>query len=182
LCGLFSVTSASRMLYGAARDGSVAFLAPFARVSSLTGAPITSVLFVCILTLLPALTITVNPFIFLAISSLSTIGLAFSYAAPIFCRVFLAHSTFQPGHFRLGRWSYLCGGIAVGWSIFICIVFSLPAIYPLTPETSNYSSVGLILVLLWVTVTWIWARHWYKGPSPEICNSDIVKVKPHAWG
>ncbi|KAK9817612.1 hypothetical protein WJX74_002698 [Apatococcus lobatus] len=182
LSGLFSVTSAARTLYGAARDGSIAVLQPYAAVSSYAKAPVTSVCLVSALAFVPAFSILASPYIFLAVTSIATIGLAFSYAAAIFCRIALARSHFQPGRFNLKRWSYPCGVIAVGWSIFMCIIFSLPPVYPVTMVSFNFSPMALLLVSIWVGATWLcWARFWYKGPAPHICNSDVVKVKPHAW-
>ena len=55
------------------------------------------------LAMLPAFSILASPYIFLAITSVATIGLAFSYAAPILCRIAFARSHFQPGRFNLKR-------------------------------------------------------------------------------
>ena len=70
--------------------------------------------------------------------------------------VFLRRLTpeFAPGPWNLGRWSPVIGWIAVGWVIFICILFVLPPAYPITVNTFNYAPIAVAVVLIIATVFW----------------------------
>ena len=76
----------------------------------------------------------------------------------------------------------MCGGMSLAWISCMCVIFSLPTVYPIGLETFNFASIGLLLILAWVALTWLlWARHWFQGPAPHICNSDAVKVRSDSW-
>ena len=51
------------------------------------------------------------------------------------------------------------GWIAVGWVLFICILFVLPPASPVTLQTFNYAPVAVIVVVSIAVVTW---RAWGK--------------------
>lgn len=106
---------------------------------------------------------------FQAMVSIATIGLYIAYALPIFFRVTLAHKSFTPGPFSLGRYGLLVGWVAVLWVVTISVLFSLPVAYPITSETLNYTPVAVGGLLLLTASSWIFsARHWFKGPIANI--------------
>lgn len=106
---------------------------------------------------------------FNAMVSIATIGLYIAYALPIFLRVTLAHKSFVPGPFNLGRYGVLVGWISVLWVATISVLFSLPVAYPITIETLNYTPVAVGGLLLTTVLAWILrARHWFKGPITNI--------------
>ncbi len=51
---------------------------------------------------------------------------------------------FKPGPFYMGDgWmGLLCNINCIVWTLFICVIFSLPTIMPVTPENMNYASVS----------------------------------------
>ncbi|DBB03720.1 TPA: hypothetical protein ACH3X3_011033 [Trebouxia sp. C0006] len=101
-CGLLSVTSASRMLYGFSRDQAVPFWRIWTHVDAHSGVPVNAVwgvvagAFVMSLPLLQGVTA------FLATTSIATVGLALAYGMPIGLHL-INRNSFEPGPFTLGR-------------------------------------------------------------------------------
>jgi hypothetical protein len=97
--------------------------------------------------ILPGLLDLASPVAANAIFSLTAMALDLSYVIPIFCRrVFADHPDvmFKPGPFYMGK-GYLgifCNVVCILWTLFICVIFSLPTFLPVTPETMNYASVS----------------------------------------
>jgi hypothetical protein len=74
---------------------------------------------------------------------------------------------FQVGEWNLGRWSALIGWIAVGWVVFIVILFMLPPASPITVDNFNYAPIAVVIVLVFATVTWlIGGRHHFMKEVP----------------
>ncbi|KAL0046843.1 hypothetical protein WJX82_011289 [Trebouxia sp. C0006] len=175
-CGLLSVTSASRMLYGFSRDQAVPFWRIWTHVDAHSGVPVNAVwgvvagAFVMSLPLLQGVTA------FLATTSIATVGLALAYGMPIGLHL-INRNSFEPGPFTLGRWSFSVGLIAFIWLMFTSVIFMLPGIYPITSVTLNYAPVAIGGVLLLIAAAWVLsAQFWFSGPKIEVDNSDIVKV------
>ncbi|PYH94550.1 amino acid transporter [Aspergillus ellipticus CBS 707.79] len=76
---------------------------------------------------------------------------------------------YPPWPFRLGKLGLLCNWVVLLWTVFCLVVYSLPAVYPVTGGNMNYVSVvyaavGGIILLDWVVrgrkVFWgLTARH-----------------------
>jgi len=86
-----------------------------------------------------------------AVFSVSTMALDLSYIIPIFCRrVYHSHPDvmFKPGPFYMGDgWmGLLCNSICISWTLFICVVFSIPTNLPVTKLNMNYASVSYCLL------------------------------------
>ena len=76
------------------------------------------------------------------------------------------------------RWSLVIGCTAFVWLMFTSLIFTLPAVSPITRLTFNYTPVAIGGVILMITLVWLFsARHWFAGPKLEVDNSDIVRVK-----
>jgi hypothetical protein len=86
------------------------------------------------------------------VTSIAVIGLYIAYVTPVFLR--RLSKNFVPGPWHLGRWSGVIGWIAVVWVIFICILFVLPPVSPITVDTFNYSPVAVIFVAIFAIVMW----------------------------
>ena len=77
-------------------------------------------------------------------------ALDLSYIIPIFCRrVFHNHPDvmFKPGPYYMGDgWmGLLCNCICISWTLFVCIIFSIPTNLPVTDLNMNYASVSFLL-------------------------------------
>ena len=165
-CGLFSITSNSRMMFGFSRDGGLPQF--FNKVDDRFKSPIRTVwlaVFLSFLLAIPSLGSTVA---FTAATSIATIGLYISYGLPILIGL-LYPQNFRKGPFNLGFASRWIALVAVLWIGFISIIFCLPTANPVTSQTLNYTPVAVGIVALWAFGSWfLWARRWFTGPIRQI--------------
>ena len=151
-CGMASVTANSRMSFAFSRDHALPGSRIWAKVNPRTGTPTNSIWFCVTLSILLALPSLFSSTAYLAVTSIAVIGLYIAYVVPVFLRRLTPD--FAPGPWNLGRWSPLIGWLAVGWVIFICILFVLPPAYPITVSTFNYAPIAVAVVLIIATVFW----------------------------
>jgi amino acid transporter len=187
-CGMACVTSASRMTFAFSRDGAVPGHNLWRRLNH-RRTPTWAVAFVCA----SAMIITIPaywgthaglPVAFLAVTSISVIGLYIAYSIPVYLRWRMGDK-FQTGPWTLGtkyKWINL---IAIVWVILCVIIFCLP----FTPAGVYFSSsfkwanvnyaplvtIGVMAaVTLWYLVS---ARRTFKGPVRTI-DLDIGPSAP----
>jgi hypothetical protein len=88
------------------------------------------------------------------------------------------HPEFEVGPWNLGKWSPLIGWIAVGWVIFICVLFVLPPVSPVTVDTFNYAPIAVVAVLLWATFTWFIGgrKHFMHGAKDEHVTKSLDEI------
>ncbi|BGP16844.1 hypothetical protein JCM10213_003336 [Rhodosporidiobolus nylandii] len=180
LCGTFSITSNSRMYFAFSRDG--ALPAFFDHVDKRNAVPVRTVWLAVLLAFILALPSLGSSVAFTAVTSIATIGLYVSYAIPI---AFLAfdRSRFESmrGPFYLGRASRPIAIVAVGYVVFISVVFCLPTAAPIDSQTLNYCPVAVGIVLLYIFASWfLSARKWFTGPrmgAPATDGASIAAEK-----
>ena len=124
-CGLFSMTSNSRMIFAFARDNAIPHW--FAHVDHRFKSPIRTVWLAAICSFCLALPSLGSTVAFAAVTSIATIGLYISYIIPIAITAVWPHN-FRKGPFNLGVFSRPVAFIATLWVGFITIVFCLPAV------------------------------------------------------
>ncbi len=151
-CGMASVTANSRMSFAFSRDHALPGSRIWSKVNPRTGTPTNSIWFCVTLSIILAVPSLFSATAYLAVTSIAVIGLYIAYVVPVFLRRLTPD--FAPGPWNLGRWSPVIGWIAVGWVIFICILFVLPPAYPITVSTFNYAPVAVAVVLIIATVFW----------------------------
>lgn len=166
-CGMASVTGNSRMAYAFSRDGALPGSRLWKQVNPRTGTPTNSI-WLCvacsIVLVLPSLW---NTTAYLAATAISVIGLYIAYVLPVFLR--LRNPDFQQGPWNLGRWSAVVGWTAIAWVGFICVLFVLPAAYPITATNFNYTIVAVAVVVGGAALWWfLGARRWFTGPRQNI--------------
>jgi amino acid transporter len=178
-CGMACVTSASRMTFAFSRDGAIPGHNLWRRLGK-NRTPTWSVLFVCAF----ALIVTVpayfpnslgTPVAFLAVTSISVIGLYIAYTIPVFLRWRMGDQ-FETGPWTLGAKYRWINPIAFVWVALCVIIFCLP----FTPagvyfgKTFSWSSVNyaplvtigvIAAVTLWYALS---ARRTFKGPVRTI--------------
>lgn len=118
----------------------------FGKNSSTTGTPIRAVWLSTFIGILPGLLDLASPIAANAIFSLTAMALDISYIIPIFLRrIYHSHPevNFKPGPFYLGNGflGNFCNWMCILWTLFICIIFSLPTVLPVTKENMNYAPV-----------------------------------------
>ena len=165
-CGLFSVTSNSRMMFAFSRDGALPHF--FHHVDKRWQSPVRTVWLACTLSFLLAIPSVGSTVAFTAATSIATIGLYISYGLPILIGL-LNPQGFVHGPFNLRWFSRINAFIAVTYIMFITIVFCLPQLTPVDSNTLNYTPVCVGIIGLWCVGSWFpWARHWFKGPIRQI--------------
>lgn len=62
--------------------------------------------------------------------------------------------------------------ICIVWTLFVCTIFALPTILPVTKDNMNYASV-ITVGVIFLSLVWyiIQARHHYTGPISDISQS-----------
>jgi amino acid transporter len=157
LCGASSLTSMARMWYAFARDGGMPFSRPLARVHARTGVPVVSLLVTSAL----SIAICLYAAAYSVLSSISTIAIYLAYGIPILLAWRVRRRGGMPteaGAWSLGRFSGPMNAVALVWTAFICVVFSLPP-----NELVLWTMLGITgaLALAWVLV----ARRRFRGPK-----------------
>src|SRR5215469_13050986 len=137
-CGMSSVTTNSRMIYAFSRDGALPGSAFWHKVNPRTRTPTNGVWLAAVGAFILALPYLWNSVAYYAVTSIAVIGLYVAYVLPTFLRLRLG-AAFKRGPWHLGRWSRPIGIIAVTWVAIIFVLFMLPAAYPVTWKTFNYT-------------------------------------------
>jgi len=183
-CGMACVTSASRMTFAFSRDGAVPGHNLWRRLGT-NRTPTWAVLFVCV----AALIVTIpayfpnsagSPVAFLAVTSISVIGLYIAYTIPVFLRWRMGDA-FQTGPWTLGAKYKWVNAVAFTWVAICVVIFCLPFAPAGVPGNSafswshvNYAPIVTIGTMLAVTIWYlVSARKTFKGPVRTIDDASI---------
>jgi amino acid transporter len=183
-CGMACVTSASRMTFAFSRDGAIPGHNLWRRLShrkTPTWAVLFVVAFAAIVTF-PAYfpNSKGTPVAFLAVTSISVIGLYIAYTIPVYLR-WRKGADFRTGPWTLGAKYKWVNPIAFVWVAICVVIFCLP----FTPagvyfgngfkwSAVNYAPLVTIGVMVAVTLWYLgWARHTFKGPVRTIDMPDV---------
>jgi amino acid transporter len=188
-CGVACCTSASRMTFAFSRDGAVPGHNLWRRLGK-NKTPTWSVLFVVVF----AAIITFpayfpnklgTPVAFLAVTSISVIGLYIAYTIPVFLR-WRMKGEFKPGSWTLGNKYKWINPAAFLWVALCVIIFCLP----FSPEgvffkhgfnwsAVNYAPLVTIGVMLAVTIWYaVSAKNSFKGPIRTIDELNAAESLP----
>jgi amino acid transporter len=183
------VTSASRMTFAFSRDGAVPGHNLWRRLGK-NRTPTWAVLFVC----LCALIVTSpayfpnhlgTPVAFLAVTSISVIGLYIAYTIPVFLRWRMRHE-FKPGPWTLGAKYKWLNPIAFSWVALCVIIFCLPfepaGVFfksGFSWNSVNYAPLVTIGVMAAVTIWFVVsAKRTFTGPVRTIDELDAEVALP----
>jgi amino acid permease (GABA permease) len=175
-CGMASVTANSRMTYAFSRDGALPGSQLWSKVNLRTGTPTNSIWLCTFCALVLASPAVKSTTAYLAVTSIAVIGLYIAYVTPVLLR--RLNPDFQPGVWNLGGWSAVIGWIAVGWVVFIVILFMLPPVSPVTVSNFNYAPVAVLAVLVFSTVTWVVGgrQHFMKEVPPGHDTRPVEEI------
>ncbi|KAK3326958.1 amino acid/polyamine transporter I [Cercophora scortea] len=175
-CGLFSMTSNSRMMFAFARDGGIHPF--FHKVDQRFKSPIRAVWLAATLSFILALPSLGSSVAFAAATSIATIGLYISYGLPIAIGLIWHESfTAMKGPFNLGAFSRPIAFVACAWICFITVVFCLPTANPVTSQTLNYTVVAVGIITIFAIGSWVlWANRWFTGPAAEVAEAMRLGV------
>jgi amino acid transporter len=182
-CGMACVTSCSRTFYAFSRDRAIPGWRIWSRVN-VNRVPVAAVVAVCVLGLiitLPALSSNAAglPIAFLAVVSISVIGLYIAYVIPVYLR-WRAGAQFRAGAWTIGRrFRWMCP-VAVAWVAVCVIYFSLPTTKAAVPFSKdfdwsalNYSPIMVGGVFIAVGIWWLaGAKNKYTGPVRTLVDIE----------
>jgi hypothetical protein len=127
------------------------------------------------------------PVAFLAVTSISVIGLYIAYTIPVFLRWRMG-DRFEPGPWTLGRHYRWINLVAILWVALCVIIFCLPFTPAAVPFSStfswsafNYAPLVTGAVMIAVTLWYVgWARHTFKGPirNVDLPEEDVLTPPP----
>jgi amino acid transporter len=156
LCGLASMTSASRMVYAFSRDGGLPGHAVWARISPRFRTPANAIWGLFAFAMLIAVLVKE----YSAVLSIAVIALYISYGLPIVARMYarLKGKGGEIGPWNLGRFSSAIAVVSILWIAAICVVFILP---PNQQAGQMLAAVSGVLLLVWFG----WSRKNFAGPK-----------------
>ncbi len=182
-CGIACLTSASRMTFAFSRDGAVPGHSLWRKVN-MNGTPTWAVFFVVLFGLIVTIPAYFpnkagTPVAFIAVTTLSTVGLYIAYTIPIFLRWRMG-DRFKAGAWTLGRKYKWVNLIAIVWVVIYTVIGSLPTVPAgvffksgFSWSTVNYAPIVLIAVIGGVGIWWlVSARRTFKGPIRTIKFAD----------
>jgi amino acid transporter len=167
-CGLSAVTWSSRTIYAFARDNGLPGSALWRRVSARYRTPAAAVW----LSVLVAIVATISGGAYAVVTSISVIGLYFSYIIPVYLGWRARGTAAEPvrGPWHLGRYGWAINLVAVLWVIFITVILSIP-----DNMRAGKTMVGLTLLL---TVWYLFReRHRFRGPAWASGHLDTVPTR-----
>lgn len=146
LCSISICCAASRATWSFARDKAIPFHEVFARVSrNFDNAPVNAHLLATVIQLLLGLIYLGSSAAFNAFSGVAIICLQLSFAMPVAISLASGRKHMTDAPFNLGRWGYVMNIVAVLWTSLQLVLFSMPAVLPVTPVTMGKFRVFLSL-------------------------------------
>lgn len=164
-CGLSAVTWSSRTIYAFARDGGMPGSALWKRVSRKYSTPAPAI-WLCVVVAFAA---TISSGTYAVVTSISVIGLYFSYIIPVYLawRRRGTASAAAQGPWTLGRYGSAINLAAIVWVIFITVILSIP-----DNMRAGKAIAGFTLVLAtWYLVS---ERHRFRGPAWQTSAGELV--------
>ncbi|HTA35713.1 MAG TPA: amino acid permease [Solirubrobacteraceae bacterium] len=188
-CGMACVTSASRMTFAFSRDGAVPGHKLWRQLGK-NRTPTWAVLFVVLFALIVTFPAYFpnhlgTPVAFLAVTSISVIGLYIAYTIPVFLR-WRMKDEFKRGSWTLGSKYKWINPIAFCWVAICVVIFCLPfapaGVYfkhGFEWSAVNYAPIVTIGVMLAVTIWYlVSARKSFTGPIRTIDELDSEESLP----
>lgn len=164
----------SRTVYAFSRDHGLPDNGYFGHIASSTRTPLRAIWFTTVLSILPGFLDLASPIAANAIFALTAIALDMSYIIPIFLRRIYANHpdvNFRPGPFYMGPGllGWAANVTCISWTLFVCVIFSLPTVFPVTQFNMNYASVIAVGVVFLSGVWYVLSAHQhYHGPSSNL--------------
>jgi len=162
LCSCSGLGAMARMWFAFARDDGMPGSRLIKRVHPRFGTPVWSIMVTSVLVVLVCLYAAA----YSVVTSISTITLYFAYIFPVYLnwrnkrRGRGEHTTPETAPWNLGRWGPLINLIAIGWAIFIAVIFSIP------PNELVLWTM-LLLCALMLAYWKVHAGRHFQGPTPE---------------
>jgi len=163
-CGLSAVTWSSRTIYAFARDGGLPGSTIWKRVSRRHATPAPAI-WLCVVV---AFLATISSGTYAVVTSVSVIGLYFSYIIPVYLAWRLRGTAAEAprGPWHLGRFGSSINLVAILWVAFITVILSIP-----DGMRAGKTIAGLTILLgAWYVVS---ERHRFRGP-PRGTSTELT--------
>ncbi|KAJ7123645.1 amino acid transporter [Mycena epipterygia] len=181
-CAVSISCASSRATWAFARDKAIPFHSTFAKVNQRLsgGIPLNAILLSTTIQLLLGLIYLGSSAAFNAFVGVAVMCLGSSYAMPVAISLAHGRKDMADSPFFLGRFGPALNAVAILWAMFELVLFSMPAVLPVTPITMNYASVVFVAFAV-ISAVWylISGRFHYTGPDiPETSREeDLVEKK-----
>ncbi|KAJ8073079.1 hypothetical protein PM082_019947 [Marasmius tenuissimus] len=166
-CAISICCASSRATWAFARDKAIPFHRFFAKTSVDSGIPLNAYLLSTLVQLLLGIIYLGSSTAFNAFVGVAVMCLGSSNAMAIGVSLANRRRGVADSPFSLGKFGLPLNIIAVLWIAFEIVLFSMPAVVPITPSSMNYASVVFvgfgIISAAWYMIS---GRHHYTGP-PE---------------
>ena len=137
-CAISISCAASRATWAFARDKAIPFYAHFSPISPhLTDVPVNALLLSTTVQVLLGLIYLGSSTAFNAFVGVAVMCLGASYALPVAISLVGGRKEVADAPFGLGRAGVIVNAIAVLWVVFAIVLFSMPAIVPVTQVTTS---------------------------------------------
>ncbi|PBK71303.1 amino acid transporter [Armillaria solidipes] len=175
-CAVSISSAASRATWAFARDKAIPLHTFFARVSSEKHGPVNAFLLVTVVQLLLGLIYLGSTAAFNAFVGVAVMCLQASYSMPVLISLVNGRDNVKDSPYSLGRWGWAINSIAVLWTMFEMVLFSMPAVVPVTRVSMNYASVVFVgfatISAVWYIISKFvpsvgvstYGRFYYTGP------------------
>jgi len=172
-CGLSAVTWSSRTIYAFARDRGMPGSSVWKRVSARYSTPAPAI-WLCVVVAFAA---TISSGTYAVVTSISVIGLYFSYIIPVYLgwRRRGTASAAPRGPWHLGRFGGAINLVAILWVIFITVILSIP-----DHMRAGKTIAGLTILLgVWYLLS---ERHRFRGPAWQASSTPDLSPVAEASG
>ncbi|KAG2068367.1 amino acid transporter [Suillus decipiens] len=169
-CAISISCAASRATWAFARDKAIPFHQTFSKISPRLGdVPVNTLLLSTVIQILLGLIYLGSTAAFNAFVGVAVMCLGASYAMPVAISLMDGRQDMHDAPFNLGRFGTAINAVAVFWIMFAMVLFSMPAVIPVTSVSMNYASVVFVgfgvISAVWYLIN---GRFHYTGPSiPE---------------
>ena len=169
--------AASRVTYAYSRDGLFPLSRYWKLVNKTTQTPVNAVWINMLLGQLLLLLMFAGDVAIGAIFSVGGIAGFVSFTVPTALKITVAHKTFRPGPWNLGRFSGPIGFVACAFVLVMIPILCFPTVRgkDLTLDEMNWTALvffgPMLLSLIWFLVD---AHKWYKGPKSNLEPETIT--------
>ncbi|KAG2119417.1 amino acid transporter [Suillus clintonianus] len=165
-CAISISCAASRATWAFARDKAIPFHQLFSKISPhLDDVPVNALLLSTVIQVLLGLIYLGSSAAFNAFVGVAVMCLGASYAMPVAISLVNGREDMRDAPFNLGRFGTVINAVAVFWIMFAIVLFSMPAVIPVTKTSMNYASVVFVgfgvISAVWYLIN---GRFSYTGP------------------
>ncbi|KAJ8690507.1 hypothetical protein PTI98_011932 [Pleurotus ostreatus] len=177
-CAISICTAASRATWAFARDKALPFHRIFSRVNNDPSSyfpeiPLNAFLLSTLIQVLLGLLYLGSSAAFNAFVGVAATCLGASYAMPVAINLMHGRTHVKGAPAYLGRWGVPLNVLAVLWTLFLVVIYSMPATLPVTRSSMNYASAVFVgfgaISGVWYMIS---GRYHYSGPPMPQTEKD----------